>query len=117
MTKSKTETIERPVWLKYTKEEVKAIILKLANKGLTSEKIGLVLRDEYGIPKVKLYNLKIKHVLDEHKKFVEPTLINLENKVKKLSNHRNNNKQDQKAKRSLIIAEAKLKKTREYHLK
>ena len=41
--------MEKPVWLRYTEEEAKAIILKLANKGLTSEKIGLVLKKENGL--------------------------------------------------------------------
>ena len=56
---AKTE-LKKPTWLKYTKSEVEAIILKLAGKGLTAEKIGLTLRDQYGIPNVKLYDLKIK---------------------------------------------------------
>ncbi len=115
MARTKTETMEKPVWLKYTKEEVKSIILKLANKDLTAEKIGLTLRDAYGIPKVRLYGLKIKEVLEENNKFQEPTLINLQAKVKKIADHHNKNKQDQKAKRSLIISEAKLKKIKEYH--
>ena len=58
-----SEELEKPVWLKYTEEEVKAIIQKLAGQGLTSEKIGLILRDQYGIPKVKIYKIKIKDVL------------------------------------------------------
>ena len=51
--------------MKYTEEEVKSIILKLGNKGMTAEKIGLTLRDQYGIPKVSLYRLRIKKVLKE----------------------------------------------------
>ena len=67
----KTSKIEKPVWLKYTKEEVKAIVLKLADKGLTAEKIGLTLRDQYGIPKAKIYNLKISKILKEQNKLVD----------------------------------------------
>ena len=40
----KSSKTEKPLWLKYSEEEVKSIVLKLANKGLTAEKIGLVLR-------------------------------------------------------------------------
>ena len=70
MTKNKEKAkTEKPVWLKYTPEEVKAIILKLANKDMTAEKIGLTLRDQYGIPKVKLYGFKIKEVLEEKDKY------------------------------------------------
>ena len=85
MVKTQNQVLKKPTWLKYTKEEVKAIILKLAKKGLTSEKIGLALRDQYGIPKVKIYGITIKEVLGE--KFQEPTLINLENKLNIIIEH------------------------------
>ena len=104
--------IEKPVWLKYTEEEVKAIVLKLADKGLTAEKIGLVLRDQYGIPKVKIYNLKISKILKE--KFQEPTDLNLKNKLQKIITHYKKNEQDKKAEFSLIKTRAKLKKREDY---
>lgn len=110
----KTEKIEKPVWLKYTEEEVKEIILKLADKGLTTEKIGLVLRDQYGIPKVKIYNLKIGEVLKEKNKFTEPSLLNLQKRKDRVEGHSIKNKQDKKAERSLILVKAKLKKVKEY---
>ncbi len=109
-TKKPTEKIEKPVWLKYTQDEVKAIILKLSDKGLTAEKIGLTLRDQYGIPKTKLYNLKIGKILKEKQKFEEPTALNLQKKLEKIKEHYKKNKQDKKAERSLTITKAKLKK-------
>lgn len=112
--KKPSEKLEKPVWLKYTKDEVKAIVLKLANKELTAEKIGLTLRDQYGIPKTKLYKLKISKILKEKGKFTEPTKLNLQNKLKKIEEHYKKNKQDKKAQHSLTITKAKLKKTKEY---
>jgi len=113
MSKTKeSNKMEKPVWLKYTEEEVKAIVLKLADKGLTAEKIGLVLRDQYGIPKVKIYNLKISRILKE--RFQEPTDLNLKNKLQKIISHYKKNKQDKKAERSLVITKAKLKKREDY---
>ena len=109
---AKTE-LKKPAWLKYSKSEVEAIILKLAGKGLTAEKIGLTLRDQYGIPNVKLYDLKIKEVLGD--KFAEPTTIHLENKLQKIINHFKKNKQDKKTGRALMITKAKLKKRTDYH--
>jgi len=105
---------EKPLWLKYTDEEVKQIILKLANKGMTAEKIGLALRDQYGIPKVKLYGFKIKEILEEKGKFEEPTNLNLQKKLEKIIGHVSKNKGDKKAGRALIITKAKLKKRKEY---
>lgn len=104
--------IEKPVWLKYTKEEVEAIILKLANKGMTSEKIGLVLRDQYGIPKAKILGIKIKDVLKD--KYQDANVLNLRQKVEKINEHYKNNKQDKRAERSLIISKAELKKREDY---
>lgn len=111
---SESEKHKKPAWLKTSEEEVKAIILKLANKGLTSEKIGLVLRDQYGIPKVSLYGLKIKRVLEEKDKYTEPTLLNLEKRLNRIIEHNKKNKQDKKSERSLIITKAKLKKRGDY---
>lgn len=113
-TKKSETRLEKPVWLKYTEEEVKAIILKLANKGLTSEKIGLTLRDQYGIPKVRLYNIKIKKILDEHNKYQDSNILNLTKKQEKLTEHNKKNKQDKKSLRSMTITKAKLKKRQEY---
>jgi small subunit ribosomal protein S15 len=114
---AKSNKIEKPVWLKYTEKEVEAIILKLADKGMTSEKIGLTLRDQYGIPKTKIYNIKISKVLKEKGKFVEPTTTNLKAKLEKVIGHYKKNKQDKKAERSLIITKAKLKKREDYATK
>ncbi len=115
MPKTKTaEKLEKPVWLKYTKDEVKEIILKLADKGLTAEKIGLVLRDQYGIPKTKIYNFKISQVLKEKNKFEEPSKLNLDKKTKKIIEHYKKNKQDKKAEHALIITKTKLKKIKDY---
>ncbi|MFH1358505.1 MAG: 30S ribosomal protein S15 [archaeon] len=109
------QELKKPTWLKYTKQEVEAIILKLSNQNLTAEKIGLTLRDQYGIPDVKLFNLKIKQVLKD--KFVEPTTKNLDNKLQEIIKHYKKNKQDKRAERSLIITKAKLKKRKDYHEK
>jgi small subunit ribosomal protein S15 len=114
MPKVKKHKTEKPLWLKYTEEEVKQIIIKLANKGMTAERIGLTLRDQYGIPRVKIYNLKIKKVLDEKGLFEEPTTKNLQKKSENLSLHMKSHKHDQVGKRSQTITKAKLKKRQDY---
>jgi len=113
------KTTNKPVWLKYTEKEVKDIILSIAKKEpeITSEKIGLVLRDTYGIPKVKIYNLKIGKILKEEGLYKNPDLINLEGKTEKLQTHLGKNKQDKRTGRAYTITRAKLKKTREYLVK
>jgi len=112
--KKSEKKMEKPVWLKYSSEEVKAIILKLANKGMTTEKIGLTLRDQYGIPKTKLYGFKIKEVLKEKDKYDDPNVKNLKTNLDRIQLHYKKNKGDKKAERSLMIIKAELKKREEY---
>jgi ribosomal protein S15P/S13E len=109
-------TLKKPVWLKYVESEIREIILKIAEKDptLTAEKIGLVLRDNYGIPRTKIYDIKISEVLKDAGKYNFPDALNLKNKVKKLENHLKKNKQDRRTERALIITRAKLKKVEEY---
>jgi len=42
-----------PSWCRYTAEEVEALVVKLAREGSPPSRIGLILRDQYGIPLVK----------------------------------------------------------------
>ncbi len=117
MAKTKHSQTEKPVWLKYTPEEVKAIITKLAEKGLTSEKIGLVLRDSYGIPKTKLFKFKIGQVLKEKRAYIDSAIKNLNLSLEKQKKHSEKHKQDQKTKRAVTITSAKIKKLKEYNKK
>jgi len=108
--------LKKPIWLKYTEDEVKEIILKIAEKSpeLTAEKIGLMLRDNYGIPTTRVYGFKISEVLKKAGKYVSPDIKNLSAKVKSLQEHSKTHIHDQKTKRSLILTKAKLKKTEDY---
>lgn len=109
-------TMKKPVWLKYTESEVKEIILKIVEKdaNLTAEKIGLILRDNYGIPSTRIFGFKIGEVLKEAGKYKSPDIENLTIKKVKLEKHLNKNKQDQRTNRSLIITKAKLKTTTDH---
>jgi len=107
--------ISKPVWLKYSESEVKDIILSLIKKTpeLTSEKIGLILRDSYGIPTTRIYNFKISAVLKEAGVHRSADLVNLEKKEKGLENHLSKNKKDMKTARSLITIKSRLKRLKE----
>ena len=41
-------------WIRYKKNEVEKIIIKLAKEGKSSSEIGLILRDQFGVPLTKL---------------------------------------------------------------
>jgi len=78
---------------KITQEEYEKKIIELADKGLTSEKIGETLRKQGIHPKE--YNKKISKILG--KKYINPDLKNIEKKLKKIEEHIQNNKQDKRA--------------------
>lgn len=41
-------------WIRATKKEVEAVVEKLSREGETEARIGVVLRDQYGVPNAKL---------------------------------------------------------------
>lgn len=110
--------MKKPIWLKYTEEEVKEIILKIIEKNpkITAEKIGLILRDNYGIPKTKIYGFKISEVLKKAGKYESPDYKNLKTKTESLQKHIVIHKHDQRTKRAFIITKAKFKKISDYFL-
>ena len=76
-----SKQIHKPLWLERSEDEVESLIIKLSKEGMQSEKIGLVLRDTYGIPSSKLLVGKIKRVLSSKGITQEPAdLLNLEKK-------------------------------------
>ena len=60
MTETKTISSE---WLKIKPSEVENIVIDLYKKGNTPAKIGLILRDQHGIPKAKLIGKKISKII------------------------------------------------------
>jgi small subunit ribosomal protein S15 len=108
---------EKPYWLKLEPKDIEDIILKLAKQGLTSEKIGLVLRDTYSIPNVKIITKKkISKILEEHGIKEEPlNLKSLERKEANLRKHIKSNQVDKKAKKGLQLTQAKIHRLKKYY--
>ena len=107
-------TKEKPTWLKQDIKEVEAIIVKLAKQGLGPEKIGLVLRDEYGIPTAKLFGKKIGQILKENNLYKDSDMEHLTKKEEIIKKHLEKNKQDKKAGRAKGIINARIRKIRKY---
>jgi small subunit ribosomal protein S15 len=107
---------EKPYWLKLQSKEIEELIVKLAKQELPSAKIGLVLRDTYGIPSTKAaIGKKIQQVLKENKISVaDENTIALEKKHAKLNKHIEKNKQDKVAKRGKQLTESKLARLKRY---
>ena len=92
---------EKAVLSTFKPEEIKVKIIELARKGIPAEKIGLVLRDQEGIPSVKTAGIKIKQVLQQEGLWKEISPV-YEKKLENLKKHSEKNKHDYTAQRSLV---------------
>ena len=107
-------------WTIYSKEEIERIIIKLANDKLQTAKIGLILRDQYGIPSVKAIAGKtVSKILEEND--LTPKLpedmFNLLKRAVNLRNHLEKNKRDKHSKRGLELVESKVRRLSKYYVK
>jgi len=109
MATEKNETKE-----KLTEKQIEAKIVELAKTGLTSEKIGLVLKNEFNVPKAKANGKKVSVVLKENNLYQDTDVVNLQKTVDQLKAHVEKHIHDFKTKRTLLITEARLKKLKEY---
>jgi len=103
----------KPAWIKMTEAELKKTILELSEKHSPSQ-IGIILRDQYGIPTTKVFGKKLKAYLKELGIERNEDLENAEKKVEKIKEHIKNNITDRKAKHRLQKAQSKLNTTKKY---
>ena len=87
-------------------------VIGLANKNLTAEKIGEQLRQQGIHPKE--YDIKISKILQEKNLYINHDLKNVEDKLKRISEHSEKNKQDKRAKRERVRVYAELRKLKKY---
>lgn len=107
-----------PMWCKYSPEEVEAFVIKLAKEENTPSKIGVILRDQYGIPLVKsIVGKSIKQIiLDGGIEIPVPEdLDNLLQKASTLSRHLNKNRSDVLNKRSLQLIVSRIRRLAKYY--
>lgn len=107
-------------WVVYSPEEITDEILKLAKQGMTASKIGLVLRDQYGIGDVKkITGKKITKILKENKMVpaVPEDLQNLINRAVNLRNHLEKNPRDKHNRHGLQLIESKIRRVEKYYKK
>lgn len=107
---------EKNTWMKKDNKEIEDLVISLAKQGLSSEKIGLVMRDTHGVPKVKIIGKKISSIIKEGNiKQGMQDVDNLNKKAERLQKHLEKNKVDKGAKRSMHRTKDKLKKLVTYY--
>jgi small subunit ribosomal protein S15 len=104
--------------VRYTPEEVRAVILKLAKEGIPQSRIGLALRDDYGVPLTKpLLGKSIGRVLAEGKASpkLPQDLQDLIERAQKIQRHLTIHRSDRKNVHSLELVEAKIYRLSKYY--
>ena len=109
-----------PSWCRYTAEEVEALIIKLAKEGHSPSKIGIMLRDQHGVPLAKpITGMSITQILKKRNLYpsIPEDFENLLRKATRLHVHYEKNKADLHNKRALQIVEAKIYSLSRYYKK
>jgi len=107
-----------PVWCRYKPEEVEALIIKLGKEGHSASGIGVILRDQHGIPLARaVIGKSVSQVLKEAN--LSPALPeDLERLLMKATHlrvHLEKNRGDLYNKRALQITEAGIHRLTRYY--
>ena len=107
-----------PSWVRYNAKETEMLIIKLAKDGNTPSKIGLILRDTYGVPDIKLLVGKRVTAILEEKKLLSKLPEDVMALIKKsigLRKHFEDNHKDVYAKRGITLTDSKIKRLVKYY--
>jgi small subunit ribosomal protein S15 len=111
---------EAPEWSNKDTAEIEKIIIDLRKDGMSSAQIGLVLRDKYCVPSIKLATGKrMEQILAENGlgSEIPEDLRNLIVKALGMRKHIAENKKDIHNKRQLHLTEAKVRRLGKYYVK
>jgi small subunit ribosomal protein S15 len=110
---------EHPSWSSLKPREVESRIIELAKKGKTTSEIGVILRDQYAVPNVKLATgKKITRILEENKLASEfpEDLKNLISRALTIRDHMGIHRKDVQNKRNLQLVESKIRRLARYYI-
>lgn len=110
--------LETPDWCSRTPEEVEELVVKLGKEGHQPSMIGLILRDQYGIPLVKAISGKsITQILVENEQAlkVPEDLFHLISRAITLRRHLDEAKKDLHSRYGLRLVEGKIRRLVNYY--
>ncbi len=117
---TKPVIIKPKKWTKMTKNEIEAIIVKLAKERKTSAQIGTILRDMYGVPDIKAAtDKKLNAILKEHDVYPDlpDDMMSLLRKSVQLRTHLESNRSDKHSKKGLENLESKIRRLGKYYVR
>ena len=109
-----------PKWVRYKRNEIEKLVLKFAKEGNSSSMIGLILRDQFGVPSVKKITGKtISEIMEENDTYpkIPEDLFNLLKQAVNLRDHLEKHKKDYTSKRGLELLESKIRRLGKYYVK
>ncbi|MFQ5909330.1 MAG: 30S ribosomal protein S15 [Thermoplasmata archaeon] len=111
---------KNPEWVQSKPKEVGNLVTKYAKEGLSSAVIGQRLRDQHGIPNIRLATGKsVTQILRDNK--LQPSipedLTNLMRKAVQLNAHLKSNPKDLHNKRGLHLIESKIRRIAKYYIR
>ena len=107
-----------PKWVKLKKTDVEELILKLAKERYNSAVIGTILRDQHGIPDVKVFTGKtVTKIMKENNVYpsMPEDMLSLLKKAVNLRSHMEKQKQDFHSKKGLLNLESKIRRLGKYY--
>lgn len=108
-----------PDWSSLNPREVEAHIIELAKKGHSTSEIGMILRDQYAVPDIKVATGKnITKILEANnaKSEIPEDLKNLISRALLIRKHLEENKKDVENKRNLQLTESKIRRLVKYYI-
>jgi small subunit ribosomal protein S15 len=104
-------------WIKYKPKEIEDIVVKLAKAGNQSSQIGLSLRDDYGVPSVRVSKMRVSSIMQKHGLYPDlpEDMLNLIKRAVVLQTHLSKNRKDYTSKRGLELTESKIRRLAKYY--
>lgn len=106
---------KKHTWMAYEKDEVQKLIEKFSKEGNSTARIGAILRDQYGIPDVRVFGFKVGKASGKQNEMED--MRNLMIKAVSLHRHMDANKGDAKARHGLELLESKIRRLGKYYIK
>ena len=117
---SKPNNDTAPSWSESDKGTVEELILKYANEGHSSAKIGSLLRDMHAVPDVRLVmGERISQTLSRNNldSTYPEDMMNLMRKALSLIHHLSSNKKDLHNRRQLELCESRVRRLAKYYVR
>lgn len=107
-------------WTPLKKKEIETLVVELAKQRNSSAKIGIILRDKYGVPDVRAATGKpVSRIMKENSIYPEmpEDMISLLRKAVKIREHLDSNKADKHSKKGLENLESKIRRLGKYYVR